>query len=115
MKGCAYEWPEGLYPLRDWLKRQGVDVGNLKTERQALYLTQRLMSARKVKMPIDRRSPLFPELQKLQGVLRLQRQLPRQPNKESRYPGKSLGSFGAASAVRKIDPAEYLASKGQTS
>ncbi|ESZ07165.1 MULTISPECIES: hypothetical protein [unclassified Mesorhizobium] len=111
MRARAYEWPEGLYPLRDWLKRQGVDVDNLKTERQALYLTQRLMSARKVKMPIDRRSPLFPELQKLQGVLRLQHQLPRQA-KENRYPGKSLGSFGAASTVRRVSVEDYLAQGG---
>ncbi|MER8567606.1 hypothetical protein NKH85_17170 [Mesorhizobium sp. M0924] len=111
MAAKSYEWPEGLYPLRDWLKRQGVDVDNLKSERQALYLTQRLMSARKVKMPIDRRSPLFPELQKLQGVLRLQHQLPR-ASKDSRYPGKSLGSFGAASAVRNVSIDDYLAAKG---
>ncbi|MER8882613.1 hypothetical protein [Mesorhizobium sp. M0816] len=108
----SYEWPEGLLPLRDWLKRQGVDVDNLKTERQALYLSQRLMSGRKVKMPIDRRSPLFPELLKLQGALRLQRQLPRE-RKEPRFPGKSLGSFGAASAVRQVSIADYLAEGGQ--
>ena len=27
----SYEWPEPLYPLREWLRRHGVDAGALKS------------------------------------------------------------------------------------
>ncbi|MER9159093.1 hypothetical protein [Mesorhizobium sp. M0778] len=106
----SYEWPEALYPLRDWLRKHGVDVGALKSERQALWLAIRLGRQGK-KMP-HRLQPLFPALLKIQRTLcptmaKAQNAAFRLP-----VPGRSeLGTFGPASAVRSVSIAAYLAEK----
>ncbi|RWQ41859.1 MAG: hypothetical protein EOS21_11875 [Mesorhizobium sp.] len=110
--GYSYEWPESLYPLRDWLRKHGVDVGALKSERQALWLAKRLGRQGK-KMP-HRLAPLFPALLKVQRTL-----CPVAPakgrNTASLLPAsgpKERGTFGPASGVRSISIEAYLAEKG---
>ncbi|MBA8910161.1 hypothetical protein [Aminobacter ciceronei] len=105
MKPAAqYTLPDELAGLRTWLARQGVDVDHLKTERQALYLGT-VLGRRKVRMP-KRGQPCFPALLHLQSVLGLRGNRPKDQYQQSR-----LGTFGPASDVRRIDPAEYLATK----
>ncbi|WP_336067216.1 ribonuclease H [Nitratireductor rhodophyticola] len=41
-----YEFPQGLLPLRNWLEAQGLDVGALKSERQAAFMAQQLAGTR---------------------------------------------------------------------
>lgn len=98
----AYEWPEGLYPLRDWMRRKGVDVDNLKSERQALWMAKEL-GKQSVKMP-KRGKPTFPAMLKLQQSL-----CPKGSSSGATKPREDYepGTFGAASAVRKIDPKDY--------
>ncbi|MER9200477.1 hypothetical protein NKH74_14820 [Mesorhizobium sp. M0933] len=106
-KECrSYTWPEALYPLRDWLRKHGVDVGALKSERQALWLAKGL-GRRGKKMP-HRLEPLFPAL------LKIQRTLCPVPTGERKAPtaAKAVpGTFGPASPVRSISVADYLAEK----
>ncbi|HWK65365.1 MAG TPA: hypothetical protein VNS34_10515 [Rhizobiaceae bacterium] len=103
-----YEWPESLYPLRDWLRRKGVDVDALKSERQAYWMA-RTLGRQRTKFTKDRTKSLFPHMLKLQRTLC--------PNEHGgRYPTRREpfipGTFGAASEVRRIDPAEYQKAKG---
>jgi hypothetical protein len=107
-KDCrSYEWPEALYPLRDWLRKHGVDVGALKSERQALWLAKRLGRQGK-KMP-HRLQPLFPALLKIQRTLCPT--MAKAQNAAFRLPvwRSELGTFGPASAVRSVSIAAYLA------
>lgn len=106
----AYEWPEALYPLRDWLRRKGVDVDALKSERQAFFMA-RTIGRQRVAFTNDRSKPLFPYMLKLQRTLCPNERGGRAPvRREPHMPG----TFGAASEVRHIDPAEYLAAKSET-
>lgn len=41
-----YEFPQGLLQLRNWLEAQGLDVGALKSERQAAFMAQQLAGTR---------------------------------------------------------------------
>lgn len=109
--GGSYTWPESLFPLREWLRKHGVDVGALKSERQALWLAKRLGRQGK-KMP-HRLAPLFPALLKLQRTL-----CPRMPVKGQNAAmclgvpvSKERGTFGPASPVRTVSIAAYLAEK----
>ncbi|RWP40153.1 MAG: hypothetical protein EOR04_19600 [Mesorhizobium sp.] len=107
-KDCrSYEWPEPLFALRDWLRKHGVDVGALKSERQALWLAIRLGRQGK-KMP-HRLAPLFPDLLKVQRTLcPVKTALPRGGPS---VPTKERGTFGPASPVRSVSIAAYLAEK----
>lgn len=106
---ATYEWPEALYPLRDWLRRKGVDVEALKSERQAYWMA-RTLSRQKTKFTNDRSKSLFPYMLKLQKTL-----CPRERGGKAAVRREPFipGTFGAASEVRRIDPAEYLASKAR--
>lgn len=104
----SYEWPEPLYPLRDWLHKHGVDVGALKSERQALWLAKRLGRQGK-KMP-HRLQPLFPALLKVQRTLCQTTTITQ--NAAFCLPGSGRserGTFGPASPVRSINIAAYQA------
>lgn len=104
----SYEWPESLYPLREWLHKHGVDVGALKSERQALWLAKRLGRQGK-KMP-HRLAPLFPALLKIQRTLCPE----KLGNSTFRAPisyEKERGTFGPASSVRSVSIAAYIAEK----
>ncbi|WP_419694986.1 hypothetical protein ACN2CC_33185 [Mesorhizobium muleiense] len=111
-KDChSYEWPEPLFALREWLRKHGVDVGALKSERQALWLAKRLGRQGK-KMP-HRLAPLFPALWKVQRTL-----CPVMPAKGQNAAmclgvpaSKERGTFGPASPVRTVSIAAYLAEK----
>ncbi|MER9410323.1 hypothetical protein [Mesorhizobium sp. M0589] len=107
MKGRSYEWPDGLLLLRSWLKKQGVDVDHLKSERQVLFLGKRL-SNMKGKLP-PRQTDLFPLLLKLQDQ-HLKLKPPRTPRAPipAEVSRTYLGTFGPASPVRHIDVADYL-------
>ncbi|RWP23769.1 MAG: hypothetical protein EOR01_07735 [Mesorhizobium sp.] len=105
--GRSYTWPESLFPLRDWLRKHGVDVGALKSERQALWLAKRLGHQGK-KMP-HRLAPLFPDLLKVQRTLcPVKTALPQG---RPLAPTKERGTFGPASPVRSVSIAAYLAEK----
>lgn len=104
---AIYEWPEALYPLRDWLGRKGVDVEAFKTERQAFWMA-RTLSRQKTKFTNDRSKPLFPYMMKLQRTLCPNESGGKAPVRREPF---TPGTFGAASEVRRIDPAEYLAMK----
>lgn len=110
-KDCrSYEWREPLYPLRDWLRKHGIDVGALKSERQALWLAKRLGRQGK-KMP-HRLAPLFPALLKIQRTLCPT--MAKAQNAAFHLPvsGRSeLGTFGPASGVRSVSIAAYLAER----
>ncbi|RWO25798.1 MAG: hypothetical protein EOS10_29295 [Mesorhizobium sp.] len=111
-KDCrSYEWPEPLFALREWLRKRGVDVGALKSERQALWLAKRLGRQGK-KMP-HRLAALFPDLLKVQRTL-----CPVMPAKGQNAAmclgvpaSKERGTFGPASPVRTVSIAAYLAEK----
>lgn len=103
----AWKVPAELYPLRDWLAQRQVDVGSLKTARQALMLAVQL-SKRFIEWP--EQGEEFPVL------LDLQHQLtgapPMRPNPATRRVRTTkLGTFGAASEVRQIDPSTLPASE----
>lgn len=102
----SYEWPEALYPLREWLRKHGVDVGALKSERQALWLAIRLGRQGK-KMP-HRLAPLFPALLKVQRTL-----CPTKAGQtwKTQPESNQFGTFGPASPVRSVSIAAYLAEK----
>lgn len=102
-----YEWPEALYPLRDWLRRKGVDVDALKSERQAYWMARKL-SRQNTKFTNDRSKPLFPYMLRLQRTLCPNERGGRASTRRKPF---ATETFGAASEVRHIDPAEYLASK----
>ncbi|UVK39921.1 hypothetical protein LHFGNBLO_001336 [Mesorhizobium sp. AR10] len=91
--------------MRDWLRKHGVDVGALKSERQALWLAKRLGRQGK-KMP-HRLAPLFPALLKIQRTLCPTKGETRKTMPESNL----LGTFGPASPVRSISIAAYLLEK----
>lgn len=101
-----YEWPEDLYPLRDWMKRKGVDVGELKTERQAAWMAKQL-GKQTVKLSNDRGKSLFPALLKMQNSLCPKGQRSGSKEKGTRKERYIPGTFGAASPVRHIDPSTY--------
>lgn len=108
-KECrSYEWPEPLFALREWLRKHGVDVGALKSERQALWLAIRLGRQGK-KMP-HRLAPLFPALLKVQRTL-----CPEKGQNAAMClavpASKERGTFGPASPVRTVSIAAYLAEK----
>lgn len=42
----TYIWPESLYQLRDWLKKNGLSPSSIKTERQAAFMAQQLVGTR---------------------------------------------------------------------
>lgn len=102
-----YDWPEALNPLRDWLRRKGVDVDALKSERQALWMAKNL-GRQKIKMP-RHGQPTFPAMLKLQKTL-----CPPHSCRRA-YPVKRdahvPGTFGPASEVRHIDPSTIDLSK----
>ncbi len=81
----SYDWPAGLFHLRDWLRAQSVDIKSIKTERQAAFFVQNLGNQR-FKFPA-RGESCFPLLQKLQGIIcagaKTTREVPTR--------GKSLG------------------------
>lgn len=99
----TYEWPEALYPLRDWMRRKGVDVDALKTERQAFWMA-RTLGRQKTKFTNDRSKPLFPHMLALQRTLCPHENGGRVSARREPF---IRGTFGAASEVRRIDPAEY--------
>lgn len=105
-----YEWPEALYPLRDWLRRKGADVDALKSERQAYWMA-RSLGRQNTKFTNDRLKSLFPYMMKLQRTLCPNGARGTAPAKREPF---IPGTFGAASGVRHIDPAEYLATKEKT-
>lgn len=113
-KDChSYKWPEPLFPLRDWLRKHGVDVGALKSERQALWVAKRLGRQGK-KMP-HRLQPLFPALLKIQRTL-----CPTMPTKPRNAAfvqpvaeRSKHGTFGPASPIRTVSIADYLAEKAE--
>ncbi len=102
-----YEWPEELFPLRDWLQHKGVDVHNLKSERQAAFMAKEL-GKQKIKLPSNRRQFLFPILQKLQDTLCPKQMMSARRGDYERHRDRNLGTFGDASPVRHIDPATYM-------
>lgn len=112
----AWEWPVDLYPLRDWLQAKGADVTAFKTDRQAFFIAHTL-ARQKMKIP-PRGKPIFPSLLKLQRMLCQPGASPkRQPRTPRADPSAvhrehGLGTFGAASPVRRIDPSEYLQNRG---
>ncbi|WP_271896288.1 ribonuclease H family protein [Candidatus Phyllobacterium onerii] len=91
----SYEWPGGLFPLRDWLRAQSVDIGSIKTERQAAFFVQNLANQR-LKFPPKGES-CFPLMQKLQGIIcagtTTTREVPTR--------GKSLGKAKKKKAEQK--------------
>lgn len=100
----AWDWPEGLHPLRDWMASKHVDVAAVKTARQALWMGRKLAKVR-AKMP-KHRHELFPALLALQRqMVTDHRPRPARPAVVSREHG--LGTFGPASEVRRIDPSTY--------
>jgi hypothetical protein len=100
----VFAMPEELAPLLGWLKKHAVDVDALKPPRQVLYLAKRLGDQGK-KMP-KRSDDLFPHLLKIQRTLCPKPQ--SGAGKKQQRPEPYLpGTFGAASAVRRIDPSEY--------
>lgn len=104
-----YEWPEALFPLRDWLRRKGCDTENFKSERQAFWIAKTLGN-QSVAFPKDRRASLFPQLQKLQRTLCPTGASLGRPKREPWVPG----TFGPASGVRNINVAEYLAANSSS-
>lgn len=62
-----YEWPDSLYPLRDWLKRNGLSASSIKTERQATFMAQQLVGTRFKFPPMG--TSCFPILQAIQERL----------------------------------------------
>lgn len=103
----TYEWPEALFPLRDWMRRKGVDVDAMKSERQAYWMA-RTLGRQKTKFTNDRSKSLFPYMLKIQRSLCPNERGGKAPIRREPY---VAGTFGAASEVRHIDPAEYLAGK----
>ena len=103
-----YEWPEELYPLRDWMKRKLVDVDSLKSDRQALWMAKELARQKNFNMP-KRGQSAFQALMKLQAIVRPRGNVDPVPKKKGFYIDyKALpGTFGAASEVRRIDPSDY--------
>jgi hypothetical protein len=108
----AWEWPVDLDLLRDWLAFKGADVTSFKTERQALFVAREL-ARQKFRMPPRNRSA-FPELLKLQRMLCPKGAAPKRQQRRAQRPDPNavtrdhrLGTFGAASPVRRIDPATY--------
>lgn len=99
----GYEWPEALFPLRDWMKRKGVDIDAIKTERQAFWMARKL-GRQNTKFTNDRTKSLFPYLLKLQKSLCPNERGGEKPRRRELY---IPGTFGPASEVRRIDPAEY--------
>jgi hypothetical protein len=109
-RSSTYQWPEALFPLRDWLARQGCDVDAFKSDRQAFFMARTIARAR-VSFPV-RHEPMFPALLKLQEAIGLAsvrggRKL-RQTSAEMRV----KGTCGAAGPSRQIDIAGYLAERG---
>lgn len=100
---ASYEWPESLYPLRDWMRRKGVDVDALKSERQAYWMA-RSLGRQNTKFTNDRTKSLFPYMLKLQRTLCPNGQVGKPPRRREPH---ITGTFGAASEVRRIDPADY--------
>lgn len=99
----AFVWTEGLHPLRDWLADKLVDVGSIKTARQALWLAK---SLGKLKVPMPKKGrDVFPALMAAQKAL-CGRQTPSYAPAVATRDFK-LGTLGPASEVRRIDPATY--------
>ncbi|MFK0687974.1 ribonuclease H [Mesorhizobium sp. IMUNJ 23033] len=65
---AKYEWPSGLFPLRNWLQAQGVDLKSIVSERQAAFFVQKLSDQRE-KFPADRNASHFPLLKRLQDII----------------------------------------------
>ena len=63
----SYEWPESLFPLRNWLKENGLSSASLKTERQAAFMAQQLLGTRH-KFP-EKGASCFPVLKAIQDGL----------------------------------------------
>lgn len=61
----TYTFPDSLAPLRDFMRRQGVDVRNIRSERQAAFFAQSLAKTR-FRFPADRFASLFPVLLAIQ-------------------------------------------------
>lgn len=109
-QSSGYEWPDALYPLRDLLELRGVQVHSLKSERQALYFAHKIGLKRFVEFPSDRSVSLLPMLMSAQTELC--GSPAKKPGQEHRrYREHQLGTFGAASPVRHVDPAEYKAGR----
>lgn len=99
----AFAWTEGLHPLRDWLAGKLVDVGSIKTARQALWLAK---SLGKLKAPMPKKgAEVFPALMAAQKALCGRQPRSYAPTVATR--DYKLGTLGPASEVRRIDPATY--------
>lgn len=62
-----YEFPKELAPLKNQLRKMHVDVGHVKTERQALFLAKRVLGS-EIKFPA-KGQPCFMALLEVQKTM----------------------------------------------
>ncbi len=85
-----YDWPVSLFPLCDWLKKNGLSPSSIKTERQATFMAQQLVGTRFKFPPMG--TSCFPILQAIQE--RLPEDVPTvakvaKPRQAAKFGGKS--------------------------
>jgi len=65
--GNVYQFPDELAVLRTWLRKRGLDVDSLKSDRQAAWLAQQLLGT-KFKFP-PKGASCFPVLQRMEKAI----------------------------------------------
>lgn len=104
----SYIWPDGLFPLRNWLKAQGVDVKSIVSERQAAFYVQKL-SDQRIKFPADRSASMFPILKRLQDIICAGAATPRPvPTRDQPFVPKKKGKTKPAQDIKHEVPADAL-------
>lgn len=99
----AYKFPDGLQPLSNWLTQNGVEAGEIKSERQAAFFAQQLAGTR-FKFPAKGASCLA-LLQQIQEVLPEQAtgSIPDGDASPRSKKGRSASSSGTHSAGASLD------------
>lgn len=93
----AYKFPDGLEPLSSWLTANGVDAGEIKSERQAAFFAQQLAGTR-FRFPAKGASCLA-LLQQIQSVLPEQA-IGSMPEKDApKRKGRSAGTRSAGASL----------------
>ncbi len=99
----TYQWPDSLFPLRNWLQKNGLSPSSIKTDRQAAFMAQQLAGTR-FKFP-NKGEPCFPILKLIQENLPENAQSivpsakPRQAVKSGRKSGKKNQRVAAAPLI----------------